>query len=522
MRIFRLILFGLVIMACLPTIALAEGGPGGGEGLLFSNNVTAYRENQYDQNRVVISYSGAPSNAAYIEIEDIGRKVFYRLSPTTSGQIYITDNGRYSIRWFDSEGKKIAWITPIITSSIPSPSPLPYPIYDASTELVDSTAYYAAYRDEYRMDYQIPSGPVDKYVLEYVGVDTTGIYTRDYYDPPSGTHYLTCNGGIYTLYFYSGDNLVAKTSSHYVNGIVNPTCASYPDAGRIDDLNARYTPGSGLTWSALPGADHYEIWLDGSLIGTTTDPTYPATDGSYTIIAKDEYGQTIGQSDVTPYDNNPPGGCDVCAKLTELLTCPGWDDLMSDLTGAIRDALPPPPDWESIAETFAGAFISRLDRYLGPVPNPPSVGDLQDILPSMPDVDTTIPGSDLTVTVPSDYDDPLDFDLTTAPVIPVVDESAPIVILDPDAYIDADDPGVMVLPGDSRNTSGGIKTPDTITTPYPMPEPTAPDPPEDPDVPPLPEVPPADMPVPGSIGDDAAPIPDVKDNIIPIPTFPDY
>lgn len=81
------------------------------------------------------------------------------------------------------------------------------------------------------------------------------------------------------------------------------------------------------------------------------------------------------------YDSPPPssgggdtGGkeqCDPCA----LLNCPGWDNYMGKVDQIIG-AIPPPPNWGQVAETFRNAIvpnlISEMGSMLGSAPAPPT------------------------------------------------------------------------------------------------------------------------------------------------------
>lgn len=384
---------------------------------------------------------------------------------------------------------------------------------------VNAMYYYVPFKDEYRVDYNPPSG-VAWYQLHYTSPTGT-IYTGDYNFQPTGTHWLTCNG-TYRLNFFNAQNqLIYETQDMITTEIQNPSCLSYSEGiNGNDDLNADYTTnpdGSyNVTWQPIPGATNYEIWVNGQNQGSTPGTSATVTDkGSVTIVARDNNGNIVGQSDLTvpdlatEYNENVGGGggCNMCDKLAALLECPEWNTYMSDLTGAIRDALPTLPEWRQIADQFVDAF----DDYFG---DPPPVPNPTNITPANPVIDTsTPPEAAIEPVVPSDFNQPMIFDVTDAPEIPVVDDSEPIEIDEPDTYIDSDDPGVFVYPGDSRNSSGGIKQPDTITTPYPQPVPTlTQDPPPD-----DPEIPPSEMPIPaGSTG--SIPIPEDKGGSIPIPT----
>lgn len=72
--------------------------------------------------------------------------------------------------------------------------------------------------------------------------------------------------------------------------------------------------------------------------------------------------------------------CDNCA----IFDCPGWDEHLGKLD-AIKNAIPPPPNWNQVSQTFSDAIVPRLvsetktmlSELLGKAPTPP---------PSLPDL----------------------------------------------------------------------------------------------------------------------------------------
>lgn len=367
------------------------------------------------------------------------------------------------------------------------------------------TMYYVPYLDQYRIDYAYNQNDV-RYELVFTG-DLGNVFTGSYNFPPTGIHYLTCNGEYRMKFYNSVGNIVHTLGPVYTTQIINPTCESYADGvNGADDLNAKATTiGEGnyrITWSSLPDSEKFEIWKDGQKVGTTTGNEFEIGKGSVTVVALDKNGDIIGRSDLIV----PKANSDCCQYLSELLECPDWDTYMAELTQAIKNALPTLPGWREIAEQFVDAF----DEYFGPVPMPPTVQEIEQILPPMPPLDTAVPEADFDLKVPDDYNNgPLPFDITTGPEIPVIDKSEAFEIYEPNKYIISDPAGEMVLPGDSRNSSQGIKQPDTIRTNYPQPVPSNT---------PLPTVPPSNMPVPGGGATDLPPIPNSQGGPGPIPT----
>lgn len=408
-----------------------------------------------------------------------------------------------------------------------SPGANAYPIYwrvcvngddynwtppEPGTRFVNGMYYYVPYRDEYRVDYAPPDG-VAWYQLHFTS-PTNQVWTAEYYFPPTGIHYLTCNGTYVLNFFDENNNLIYQTQEMHTSQMINPTCLSYADGiSGIEDFSVEY--GSlndgryDLSWSDVPGASIYEVWLNGQLVDVTgSTHTIIHEKGSVSVVAKDGSGNIVGQTDTQvpslseEYQANL--GCNICEKISQALQCPEWDTYMGELTQAIRNALPTLPEWRRIADQFVDAFA----EYWGPVPNVPTKSQIENnIRPNMPVLDTSVPGSEMVPTVPNEFNTPLEFDITNAPEIPVVDESEPFEIYEPDQFIDADDPGEFVYPGDPRNHSDGIKNPDIVHTGYdtPVPAGSGGSPPEI--DPPIPEPPPPDPDIPPSVMPEPAPTP---------------
>lgn len=407
-------------------------------------------------------------------------------------------------------------------------------------------SYYVSYRDEYRADYTAPAG-VSKYQL-YFTSDSGTVHTLDYDFQPTGIHYLTCNGTYRINFFDSSGNLVSQTEDARTTAIQNPACQSYTEdeASGRDDLGAR-KDGSDIKWDNPPsGTTEVQIWKDGQKIATNSpeNTTHAnAGPGSYSVVAVGSDGRPIGQSDLNVSDAtgpdpsepgtdpaNPGTDCGTCEKLDQLLACPGWEVAMGDLTDAIKAALPPPPDWDDIADKIGRATIRHLSDYLGEVPAPPSKEEIKQATETpLPVLDTTTGVEDLKPNVPDDYNSgDIKFELEKdAPEIEIKDESEPFIVTEPLSNIEYDEPGKAVIPGDPANNSGGIKEPDKVDTgaapkpkttigdikfELPKPEPSG-------DIVfeiPKPGAQPGNAPIPGSSGGTPA-IPEITDGVIPIP-----
>jgi len=378
----------------------------------------------------------------------------------------------------------------------------------ASAAVIRYWLNYYPYRDEYRMDFTWPTGTTS-YRAWFIARSDGKIYELFFNSRPTGILWLTCNGTYNVDFYNSNGELIGYFRDIITTEIVSPKCNSYEGQEGLNDLNGRYIDNKNgtytLYWDKKPGAT-YEIWKDGQKIGETNGNSYllPGP-GSVSIIEKDpDTGGTTGESHLHVPRLNDVKNCLSCQTLADLLSCPEWDVYMGELTQAIRNALPTLPEWRQIADVFVDAF----DEYFGDVPPVPSVGEIGSrITPPLPDLDTDVPEADISPIVDDAYNQPLEFDITTGPEIPVVDESEPIEIYEPDAFIESDGPGVMVFPRDPRNHSGGIKEPDKFNSPYPTPQPS----PSDPGT-----IPPDDMPTPGGTTG-PIPVPTDPGGVIPIP-----
>jgi hypothetical protein len=135
---------------------------------------------------------------------------------------------------------------------------------------------------------------------------------------------------------------------------------------------------------------------------------------------------------------------------------------MNALTGAVARAIPPPPDWDSVADKIGQSTINHLSDYVGSVPDAPSQQEInQATSVPLPKPDISTPEQDtLTPKVPEDFEKgPIKFDIASTPAVETKDESKPFVLSDPMANIKTDPPGKGPLPGDSSNSMGDIEKP---------------------------------------------------------------
>lgn len=372
---------------------------------------------------------------------------------------------------------------------------------DAYADVGHRLNYYS-FRNEYRLDFGWPT-PTNWTKLKVYFETPTNVPFSQIYDQDQVKRkilWLNCNGTYQFFFIDDSGNEIYWTKKMVTTSVSNPVCQSYPDGGEQNDMNADYEEAVGggydAKWDEQSGAAEYEIWKDGELIDTVpagqADYSYHIpTNGSVTIVAKDGSGDVIGQSDiqVPDFDGFSKSACNGCEQILAMLSCPGWNEYMGELSNMINNA---------------------LSEYFGDVPEPPTAETIgNEIVPDLPVLDTSVPDAAIEMNVPEVFDEPLVFDITSGDVIPVVDGSEPFVINEP--TIDSDPVGVMVYPADERNESDGIKEPDTIVTDYEMPTPTiVPAPTEEP------EIPESEMPTPSGSGGSGA-IPNVPDSE-PVPT----
>jgi hypothetical protein len=313
--------------------------------------------------------------------------------------------------------------------------------------------------------------------------------------PPTPTNFQVIQTGTHTVKF-TFDLLGAGYHYFVYNNAVSHIQANYNSAYSSDGWLMNTTAGTtyrfvvtSLTSDGLESDPSAEITYTDD--GTFTTPTPTPTPVQTPTPTPDPSATPTPTPDPTPTPTPDPAAtptptpvptptpaptyaptdpmCTTCVNLHDLLNCPDWNTYMGDFTQAFKDALPPPPDWDSIAEKIGTATINHLQDYFGPVPAAPSQAQIDGSLDkTLPTVDATSPdASNLVPTVPTGYEQPKPFDITSGPQIDIVDESVPFQIFDPLNNIVHDDPGVAVIPGDPNNNTGGIQKPANIA-PYPV------------------------------------------------------
>lgn len=354
--------------------------------------------------------------------------------------------------------------------------------------------------------------------------------------------YLTCKGS-YTFEYLDEDMRVLNTGQPIDTTEINSNvCNSYGNQKEIDTNVYKLTDSNNVLVNKNEGyrTDQYVLFPDqqypqyfGEMSETTHFGTEPgkklifvtyAPDGSlYDVVTYDsnigDYSNYDKSNNAVGEDGLPNGdsgngggagsGCDACKMLTDLLACPAWDDYMTELTQAIQNALPPPPNWQEVAEIFVNEFAD----YFGDVPTTPTKNEIkQAIEPQQPTLDTHVEGADIIPLMPSEFNNaPLDTSITNGEQIEIIQESQAFEIYEPTEFIEHDAAGVMVYPNDSRNSSNGIKTPDTITTNYEQPTPQRSN---------DNNVPPSEQPQP-TMPEHTTPLPSIEDAIMPIPKYYD-
>lgn len=197
---------------------------------------------------------------------------------------------------------------------------------------VNHNYFYKPWDDVYRLDFW--GQPSSTNTIKLIFTSSTGtVYDREW--PASdvgGTLYLTCRGTYSVSYLDASGNQVGYIKDLDTSSISNNVCTSYPEPNPINDLNARVI-NNGCTvdpnnppkivWD--PIGSQYEVYRDGQLIDTVSGTEFPGdVPGSYTIIAKDSNGNTIGQSDVNmQFVTDNGGGADngadeICACIESL------------------------------------------------------------------------------------------------------------------------------------------------------------------------------------------------------------
>lgn len=115
---------------------------------------------------------------------------------------------------------------------------------------------------------------------------------------------------------------------------------------------------------------------------------------------------------------------------------------MGQLTGAIERAIPPPPNWDDVANKIGAATVNHLSNYVGSVPDAPSQEEIdQATIVPLPFPNISTPEQDtLTPKVPGEFEKgPIKFDIASTPAVETKDESKPFVLSDPKASIDSVD-----------------------------------------------------------------------------------
>lgn len=218
--------------------------------------------------------------------------------------------------------------------------------------------------------------------------------------------------------------------------------------------------------------------------------------GWYKFSAKDAQGKTllymeirVDEGDLTAPACNSGGDdanttpevpedktCDTCG----VFNCPGWDEHLGKLDD-IKNAIPPPPNWNQVSQTFSDAIVPRLvsetktmlDDLLGRAPSPPPTmpdlpplddHDFPDKQPTMPEVPGLSGFTENDVksgapVIPFEEDPTGGFNLTVDPV-----DNLPDVVPGGDPGIYKRDPNELPAnyPGKPKETDvdmGGAPTP---------------------------------------------------------------
>ena len=161
-----------------------------------------------------------------------------------------------------------------------------------------------------------------------------------------------------------------------------------------------------------------------------------ARDGASTVLAT--YSVRIDDGDLSSPKCDSSSAADTGTQdcdLCKLFSCPGWDEYMGKMD-QISSAIPPPPNWGEVADTFrdsiAPRLVSDMEDMLGTAPDPPpdepelgGIDDrgINDSQPNMQDVpglnDAGFSADDIKNQAPviKENPDPTDgFDLSVDPI----------------------------------------------------------------------------------------------------------
>jgi hypothetical protein len=353
-----------------------------------------------------------------------------------SGIFYLTCNGTYQFTFFDGNAVLINQSAAIVT-----------------TQTDNACTSYAADLDAYRF-----VKPYGGNTLSVVTETDVGGSALKVSWPDGNWHgYHVLRDGVEIANWASTDH----GPYYYMSG-----WGGTPTPGTYSFCSENSGPPDCYDWIVTGDMITKNYFKTGDSVADAWAGNYsPGVPGSGT-----PGGALTGGGGVTPTPTPTPT-CDGCQWIQTALACPEWSTYMGEFTTAFRAALPPPPDWDAIAEKIGTATINHLQQYYGPVPDPPTQADIDSgLVKTLPTINTGSPSSEnLVPTVPAGYEQPKPFDISSGPQIPITDESTPFNILDPLHNITYDAPGVIVKPGNPTNNTGGINKPGTISGTIPKP-----------------------------------------------------
>lgn len=207
---------------------------------------------------------------------------------------------------------------------------------------------------------------------------------------------MTCKGDT-SFQYWNGSRWVDTHTRGQTIRLSNGTCSNSGNV-TLSDFNEEKNQYASDTFKGTKSPLNNPPSKDGS--GGTGDSGYIGIGGDPGSGGNPGGGDPGGGDD--PGGSEPGGGDDYdypewCDPECRILECPQWHDYMG-LIEDIYNAIPPPPNWDAVADTFRDSIVPRLindlDNLLGRAPAAPSPaphlpplndGGINSKNPTMPD-----------------------------------------------------------------------------------------------------------------------------------------